>query len=644
MTRLVPCSLSDLILFFFGTIYSQFNICSNGFISFNASNSAIYTGHLPSNSPNTLIAGAWEDLNPTVGGTINYYTTGNAPYRRLVVNFINIQHYPTGNPVTMQFILYETYNYIDIHTTSMPGPTATEGIEDLSGTNYLAVPGRNNSSWTATNDAWRFSPGNTVYTYSWSPGTGLSDSTIVNPVASPLVSTEYTVTATDSNGCTGTATISLLVTTPAITITASPDTLCAGGTSQLTATAITTSTNAYLVDSIAYSPVTGTGTSVSLTDDEVSNMLPIGFIFGFYGNYYTQFNISSNGFITFDTSASTNNYSGCCAGQMFPNTAKPNAVIAGAWEDYNPAAGGSIQYFTTGTFPYRKLIVNFKNVPHAPARDSVTFQIILYETTNYIEIHTTAMPGNPNGYWFGHTEGIEDATGSHAVVVPGRNSSNTWTAFNDARRFTPLSPFTYLWTPFSSLSDSSVYNPVATPASTTTYTLNATDANGCIGTATITLVVHPLPAAPVITHVGNQLHSSYSSGNQWYLDSVIINGATSQYYTPTQNGDYTVTYTDSNGCTVTSTPFHLTTIGINELLMVYDFKVYPNPVGDKLFITSEYSEPFEIILFDIASRKLLDEHFTNSVTLKTSQLAKGIYLYELRNKNGSIVNGKVVKE
>ena len=52
----------------------------------------------------------------------------------------------------------------------------------------------------------------------------------------------------------------------------------------------------------------------------------------------------------------------------------------------------------------------------------------------------------------------------------------------------------------------------------------------------------------------------------------------------------------------------------------------------------------EIILYDIASRKLLQQKFNNSVSLDTEQLSKGIYLYELRNKNGVIKKGKVVKE
>ena len=41
-------------------------------------------------------------------------------------------------------------------------------------------------------------------------------------------------------------------------------------------------------------------TSVSLSDDEHSGVVPIGFTFNYYGNNYTQCVISSNNYITFN--------------------------------------------------------------------------------------------------------------------------------------------------------------------------------------------------------------------------------------------------------------------------------------------------------------------------------------------------------
>ena len=72
--------------------------------------------------------------------------------------------------------------------------------------------------------------------------------------------------------------------------------------------------------------------------------------------------------------------------------------------------------------------------------------------------------------------------------------------------------------------------------------------------------------------------------------------------------------------------------------------LFPNPFNDNLNISVKENEQTEIILYDIFSRKLLQQTFTNSTTLNTEQLANGIYIYELRNRNGTIRNGKVIKQ
>lgn len=86
------------------------------------------------------------------------------------------------------------------------------------------------------------------------------------------------------------------------------------------------------------------------------------------------------------------------------------------------------------------------------------------------------------------------------------------------------------------------------------------------------------------------------------------------------------------------------TIGIIEVDETYEVSIYPIPFTNELKIRSSINEPLEVLLFDISSRKILQQEFTNSTTVNTQHLAKGIYLYEVRNKNGLINKGKVVKE
>lgn len=79
---------------------------------------------------------------------------------------------------------------------------------------------------------------------------------------------------------------------------------------------------------------------------------------------------------------------------------------------------------------------------------------------------------------------------------------------------------------------------------------------------------------------------------------------------------------------------------INEDSIVY---FYPNPFNDNLRITRNTNETLDISLYDVTSRKIFNQSFTNTTLINTEQLAKGLYLYEVRNRNRVIKKGKVVK-
>ena len=74
-----------------------------------------------------------------------------------------------------------------------------------------------------------------------------------------------------------------------------------------------------------------------------------------------------------------------------------------------------------------------------------------------------------------------------------------------------------------------------------------------------------------------------------------------------------------------------------------EINVYPNPITEKLTINTNIYELTEVILYDLSSRKLLEQTFTKTTTIDTEQLPNGMYLYEVRKKNGIIKNGKVIK-
>lgn len=260
-----------------------------------------------------------------------------------------------------------------------------------------------------------------------------------------------------------------------ITTTALPDSVCAGQTSDLLVVLSDTLyppvCNDYNVNTIPFAPIPGTGTSLTLGDDALSASLPIGFNFNFFCNNYTNFFISSNGFITFNPSSGN----GCCTGLTIPSTgfSNPDDLIAMCWTDCNPTTGGTIEYFTVGTAPNRQLIVNFINIsPFSTNIGNQTVQAILFESTNIIEIHVTnaTRSGTSN-----LTIGIENVDGTLGHAAPGANANNT-TITNTAFRFEPknFGPF-YTWSPAGSLNASDIADPIATITASTTYSVTVKD-------------------------------------------------------------------------------------------------------------------------------------------------------------------------
>lgn len=75
-----------------------------------------------------------------------------------------------------------------------------------------------------------------------------------------------------------------------------------------------------------------------------------------------------------------------------------------------------------------------------------------------------------------------------------------------------------------------------------------------------------------------------------------------------------------------------------------ELSVFPNPASEKINFSTHTSQPSAIILYDIALRKILRKEFINSISLNIASLSKGIYLFEIIDKNGLINAGKVIKE
>ncbi|MEO6832279.1 MAG: T9SS type A sorting domain-containing protein, partial [Chitinophagaceae bacterium] len=139
---------------------------------------------------------------------------------------------------------------------------------------------------------------------------------------------------------------------------------------------------------------------------------------------------------------------------------------------------------------------------------------------------------------------------------------------------------TYAWSPAIGLSAVTGASVVATPMTTTTYTIVGTNGNGCIGTTTKTITVIPTPDT-TITPSGingyinicqdDTVYFSATAGYSnyvWKLYGVPVQTGTNNQLSTFTGGFYTVTITAANGCTVTKTAPMVVTVTQHPLVKI----------------------------------------------------------------------------
>jgi gliding motility-associated-like protein len=148
---------------------------------------------------------------------------------------------------------------------------------------------------------------------------------------------------------------------------------------------------------------------------------------------------------------------------------------------------------------------------------------------------------------------------SSLTVTAIPTTANICTGGNTQLSANAAGATSWSWSPAIGLSATNISNPVASPTVTTTYTVTATDASGCSGTAQVTVNVTPMTTADagiddtVCTGTCINLNASGGVSYVWNADPSIV-GSTlipNPQVCPTATTTYTVTVTDANGCTGT---------------------------------------------------------------------------------------------
>lgn len=350
---------------------------------------------------------------------------------------------------------------------------------------------------------------------------------------------------------------------------------------QVLGTGVTSNTQAsYVIENIPYNPcpLSGTSQSINIDDRYAPAITPLPFTFYFYGTGYNNFIVSGNGYISFNTTGpgayAPNSFSPWAINNAAPNVNNPLNCIMAPWHDIDPGVGGQVRTNVQGTAPNRCFVISWVSIPMFSAACNAllaTHQIKLYEGTNIIDIVIQSKPLCAGWNGGQAIEGITNATGTIAHIVPGRNSATQWQVTNDGKRFKPViapnanSGYNVVWVNSTGTQIGTGDSISVCPATTPTYYVSRitmfNGANNYLFTDTFNVTSPPnnlTLAPPSINDVlcfGDSTGSIEANplGGALPYSFVWNNGDNDSIANNIPAGAYTVTVTDAALCVVTAT-------------------------------------------------------------------------------------------
>lgn len=470
---------------FYGQTYSNLLIGTNSAITFDLSRAQQGSGYTITTGtpiPNTayapsMIFGPYHDVDiddatSSTNSSIRYRIEGTAPTRRFIVTYNNVPYFGSSCGsyfATHEMVLYESTGVIEVYIKDKPSCSgwnsglAILGIQNQARNSAVAAPGKNATVWGSTNmnEAYRFTP------YAGTPKfkraelvlngavVATGDTSTASPgnlnlnfpnVCPTQDSTAYilrVVYASCSNASGEVSfqdTVYVKKTTPTVTLSKVDATCATGGT--ITANVSTSGTYQYSLNGGA-----------AQSSNVFSNLTA--------GNYTVT--VSASGCsATATTSISLNNTLTLAVGPV------DTAVCAGA--SFTPRVTSAATSYTWS--------------PSAGLSASNIAQPVI-------------TAGNQNqSYTVTATQGLCQRTGTiNVTVFPGAVANagpdQNIIAGDQIQLQASGSTGTYLWTPPTGLSATNVLQPVASPTTTTTYTLKVTSASGCTASDNVTVNVIP---------------------------------------------------------------------------------------------------------------------------------------------------------
>lgn len=516
------------------------------------------------------------------------------------------------------------------------------------------------------------SGGTGSFTYNWMPGNLSGSSPTVNPVAN----TSYTVTATDVNGCSSTATQNVeMHTLPTINISGGNTTICSGSTVTLTGsgavsyswnngdnTAATqvspASTTAYTVTgtdgngctNTASKTVTVSGTcatssvpcgitvpNLNNTASAVNVTGAVNYRFRFYNsvtNVLLGTRVQASRTFTFNTMSNIlfygNTYKwtvavdkgtgfgpesplGCTVTFPAPQSTVPCGV------SYSNLSAYTTAQFVSTALNYRFSFYN--NVTNA-------LVAVKTQTSNYI--YFNQVPGLAYGNTYKWTVEIEYNNGSTTLFGPASSSLCTLT-FNPPQTTVPCGN-TY---------SKNAYTSVAPVSGGNAYRYNFYDATTSALIATITntntyIYFNQVPGLILNKTYNWTVEVRYNNGSGNVFGPPSTSSCIMNYGTPSSiviNDDDVITEQNSEARIAQQ----LNVTNVNDQLWV---NLYPNPAKDQ--ITIQASENIRLVkIYNIAGELVLAPENTNAVNVQ--DLKAGVYMISIETET-ALKHVKLIKE